>query len=339
MNRKRFLLILIAVLILIGGIVMIPKLFKKSPYDKNGKLRKDITVEEILEIEAEHGDLLSASYSRGGGMEGDVYSLTVGKEDDGRVYGEVRTSPAHYIPVRVYRYQPDPKILDELKEYADRYHLSVWEDLPSNDVYAMDASSSSVSLIYDDSAIGGSEYEIYGISYDDMIPKGGMEILEGFTGLLGDAVKGDLIDTYLEADDRKIRTGREIRNSDEEIGLLLTGDWRSEKVIRLNALTGEKEEMICDGSHYYLLYFMAGYDEIELIGSGFDEQTKTYRLRSYVHDPLPDRDSSWYAEGYYEDAEIPETLMMTVEGDRLYMEKTYTYADSYVRETVIFTRN
>ncbi len=339
MKHKRFLLIAAVLLIVIGGLVMFSKLFRRSPYYTEGKLRSDITLKEILEIEAEHGELLSAGYSSGGGMEGDTYSLTVGKEEDGSVFAEVRTSPAHYIPVRVFRYDADPELFRELKDYADTNHLSVWSDLPYDDsMMAMDAPSSGITLIYDDSVRGASEYEIYGISYDNVIPEGGMDILKGFTDLLNKAVKEDYSDTFLDHNGQQIRTGREISNSDEEIGALLTGNWRSEKVIRRNALDQTEEEILSDDSHFYLFDYMGGYDELELISRGYEEEDAVYHLSGIHHDPLPGYDSSWYAEFICETSKIPATLMITVAGDRLYMEKTYTYADSYVSETIVFAR-
>ena len=99
--------------------------FKKPLYDADGKLKKDVKIEELLKIEAEHGKLVSVSFSRGGSMNGETFYMSV-FEEEGQLLFERSSSSQLSFPIRVWKYQIDTDALDQLRNYIDRYNLSVW---------------------------------------------------------------------------------------------------------------------------------------------------------------------------------------------------------------------
>ena len=333
--KKRWLILLIAIA-LIGGIFMFSGLFSRKLYDSEGKLKKDITLEELLSIDYDHGTLLSAEFSTGGGMNGEHYSYTVSREKDGRVILEKKSSSAHYIPLRVYRYEADESVLTALQEYIDRYHLPVWKDLPfDEEMMALDAPTTWIRLtLEDEKSFSGRSF--YGISYDNVVPEGGYKILNGFRDLLMSFFEGKEGETFILLDGQEVHTGRDIENTDEEIKALLTGYWRSTKTEFWNVSDGTVSEEVYDDTQFY--WFDIGYSgELELVPYGIEGDSAVYTCQGITHEAYPDRDSSWYVE-YTREEEIPETLYVTVAGDQLYIDKTYTYADETFRRVYIFER-
>ena len=289
---------------------------------KPKELSKKTTIEQLKKIKSEHGELLSVSFHRGGGMNGDNFSQTIERNKEGQIILTVKESPEHWIPLRVWEYLiEDEDVFVKLRSYSDEYNLPAWKDLPFDEEnIALDAPSSSIGLIFNDEEYGGWKREYYTISYENVIPEGGYDVLNGFVSLIGSyAKKENLIRTYLECDDKQIFTGRDIENSEEDIEELIKGYWGS-------------EELGDDGYSRYSLY-TSPYEEGTELYQRAGEKIVLQRV-DIIHEPLSDYDSSWYF--ILKDTEVPKNLYyLTVERDKLYLVKQ-TETD---KETIIFNRH
>ena len=307
--RKKLGLILL--IVLIGGALVFGFLKTKG-------LSKKTTIEQLKKIKTEHGQLLSASYRHGGGMNGDSFSQTIRTEKDGTTILEVRESSEYWIPIRVWEYLiDDEEVYVKLRNYIDEYNLSAWKDLPfDEEMIALDAPSSSIGLVFNDEAYGGSRMEYCTISYENYVPEGGYEVLNGFVSLIESYCREEkLIRTYLDVDGDRIFTGRDIENSDEEIAELIKGNWYSTEY-------GE------DGYSAYGLYTAPYDEEMDLYRRGGDRTT--LQDEEIIHEPLSAYDSSWHL--ILKDQNDPGSLYyLTLEKDRLYLETPE-------KETIEFTR-
>ena len=332
--KKRGILLVLVGLLAIGGIIMFPKLFSKSLYQKNGEFRKDVTLKDLYSVEAKHGELLDVFYSHGGGMNGETYYNEIAYDKDGNLIGEKGVSAAHYIPIRVYRYRLDPQILQDCRRYIDEYNLSVWEKLPFDDEFiVLDGPSTHIRLVFDDSEYGGYRRESCNISYEDVIPEGGYEILNGFATMIGKELKEEnLYETCIKIDGKDVYTGRDIENSEEEIRAFLMGYWRS-----IRQIEGETVNEFDDDQFYWFDFSFS--DEVELCRYGSDEVRRTYVLDSILQEPLEDYDSSWRVTFTEKGSDTPERLEITVAGDLLYMERSYRKDGGQTHMTLVFRRH
>ena len=303
MRRKTLVIVLI---LLIGGTLVFG-------FTKSQNLSKKTTIKQLQKMKSEHGELLSVSYYHGGGMNGDTYSRTIKRNEEGQAILTVRSSSEHWIPVRVWEYLIEEEdVFDRFRAYSDEYNLPAWKDLPFDEEHiALDAPSSSISLSFNDSEYGGWRNESYSISYENVIPEGGYEVLNGFVSLIGSYEKKEnLIGTYLDDDGEQIFTGKDIENTDEEVGKLITGYWRSEK----KTVDSNTEDPFND----YSLDVSSYVDEIELFRKGEDKFV--FQKGEIIHEPLGDYDSSWYL--ILIDQDDPGNLYcLTAVQDRLYLEK------------------
>ncbi|MBQ2657819.1 MAG: hypothetical protein IJF87_04535 [Erysipelotrichaceae bacterium] len=308
-------LIIILLILLTGGTLVFGAMKPKG-------LSKKTTIEQLKKIKSEHGELLCVSFHRGGGMNGDNFSQTIERNKEGQIVLTVKESPEHWIPLRVWEYLiEDEDVFAKLRAYSDEYNLPAWKDLPFDEEnIALDAPSSSIGLIFNDEEYGGWRREYYTISYENVIPEGGYDVLNGFVSLIGSyAKKENLIRTYLECDDNQILTGRDIENSEEEIEKLIMGYWGS-------------EELGDDGYSRYSLYTSPYEEGMELYQRGGDKII--FQREQTIHESLADYDSSWYF--ILKDTGDPEKLYyLTVAGDKLYLEKQ-TEPD---KEIILFERH
>lgn len=337
MKNKKTIIIIVVIIIalIIGGVFVFG-----NKYNPDKKLSKHTTLKQLYSLKVEHGELKGVSYFHGGGMLGETYRMEI-KNEDGKIIGRIAESGAHYIPERVYEYKVSEDALIKAREYIDKYNLSVWDALPFNeDEIVLDGPSTSIYLVFDDSAVGGYKYSSSTISYENVVPKGGYDILNGFVELISNNFKKEnFVRTYLDVDGKQIFTGKDIENSDEEIGQLLTGYWQAEK--ETTYVDGNAQEKPIDGDHYYYIdysYSFSDNEEIELRTVGINEINKTYKLNKPVHEKYEDYDCSWFIEASNTELPVPETLYFVVVGEKLYVERTYTYADSYVRDVLVFLR-
>ena len=307
-------LIIILLILLTGGALVFNAMKPKE-------LSKKTTIEQLKKIKSEHGELLSVSFHRGGGMNGDSFSQTIERNKEGQVVLTVKNSPEHWIPLRVWEYLiEDEDVFAKLRAYSDEYNLPAWKDFPFDDeMIALDAPSSSIGLVFNDEEYGGWKREYYSISYENVVPEGGYDVLNGFVSLIGSyAKKENLIRTYLECDDKQIFTGRDIENSEEEIEELIKGYWMS-------------EELGDDGYSRYSLYTSPYQEEVEFYQRGGDKIN--FQREDTIHEPLSDYDSSWYF--VLKDMEDASNLYyLTTEGDKLYLEKQ----TETEKEIIVFER-
>jgi hypothetical protein len=136
----------------------------ESPYGEDGKLRKDVTLEEIRSIEKVYGDLIEVSYFHGGGMEGSSHDAMLTKEEDGSCLVKTRDAGSFSFPHIMREYKTDGSVFTDLQQLIEKDNLALWEDLPFDEEFmVMDAPSTHLSLIYDESASGGYSYKSYTI--------------------------------------------------------------------------------------------------------------------------------------------------------------------------------
>ena len=200
----------------------------ESPYGEDGKLRKDITLEEIRGIEKVYGDLIEVSYFHGGGMEGSSHDAMLIKEKDGSCLIRTRDAGSVSFPRIIREYKTDGSVFKDLQDLAQKDNLALWEDLPFDEEFmVLDAPSTHLSLIYDESAAGGYSYKSYSIDYDNVLPEGAGDILRSFTRVMLSGVSPEnLIDEYFEIDGEPVRTGRDADLTDMQISRLVSGYWR-----------------------------------------------------------------------------------------------------------------
>lgn len=306
-------------------------------YEDIDKFSKKVTLSQLKKVTVEHGPLIEADISTGGGMLGDSDSSSLTLESDGQIYYTSEASPMHNIPIRGYRYLvKDQTILDRLGEYIRENNLSVWDKLPFDDEFiALDAPSTTIRMIFNDESVGGKRRSSHRISYDNVIPEGGSAILKGFNEMFYEALKStELLETYLLNDGKKIYSGRNIENTDAEAKMFLMGFWKSTQQIKTLADgTVQKTDTL---DKYDQFDYSGWEDEIILQPYPYEvDDEKSYRLDSIVHEPLADCDSSWYFR-FVSEGEEPEELCMTIDGSVIYARLSSPGSDEYT--VLIFER-
>ncbi len=251
----------------------------RSLYDSNHKLIKNISLEQIRTIESKHGILTSVYYFHGGGMEGGSSRVELYRGENGTPLISTSDTTYHSSSAVVKEYTADESLFERLRKMIDDNNLTVWEDLPQSEEIALDAPSTSLTMIFDDSSVGGSKAESFRIDYDNEVPEGGYDILRAFSSeLLSGINPGNLTDAYFEFDGERVDTGRNIKNTDEEIDRLFSGYWS----------TGSDERN--------LFLDIYGLEE-ELCfrkKSNGEYSDDIYRVNSIVHEPWSDADCGWY---------------------------------------------
>ena len=308
----------------------------EKKYEDIDEFSKKVTLSQLKKVTVEHGPLIEAGFSTGGGMLGDSNSSSLRLETDGQIIYTSEASPMHNIPIRGYRYLvKDQTILDRLNEYIKENNLSVWDKLPFDEEFiALDAPSTSIRMIFNDETVGGYKRSSHTISYDNVIPEGGSRILKGFNDLYYEALTDiELLETYLLYDGEKVYSGRDIENTDDEAQLFLMGFWTSTHQTTILADGAKQETDFKDGS--YNFDYSGWEDTITVRAYQLDDEEKTYRLDSIVHEPLSDCDSSWYFR-FVSEGEEPEELCMTINGSVIYARIASPGSEEY--KELIFER-
>ena len=250
---------------------------------------KEITVADLQKVKVDYDRLLEASFNVMGGMEDCHRKIYLKLEEGIPVYIEEITGDRS-LPIRVIKCTlKDETIFSELEQYIREYNLPAWDDLPFDDeMIALDAPSTYINLLYDNSAIGGYRETSYTISYDDKIPEGGYDILNKLRDRIASGKdESMMIETYLlpdiDNDEKRIYTGKEIGNTDEEIQELLRGFWNSDE----------------NGTYLDMYRFEDGLSYMD----------EAYHLKKIVHENLNGLDSSWYAVFESESKEIELTVV------------------------------
>ena len=252
----------------------------RSLYDSNHKFRKDITLKELQSVEVSHGPLTGVQYSHGGGMQGDTNLIELYRGSDGRAM--IRTSHAmeHSFSLIEKEYTADEQLFDALRERIDRNNLSVWEDLPFDEEHiVLDGPSTLIGMYFDDSETGGYRREYCRISYDNVIPENGYEILNEFVETLRSGIhEENLISSGFVFDGRRITTGRDTDNTDMEISALVSGYW------------------ICnDSGTQYIIYSYGLRDTVDVDAVKDRERSEmSYTVTDTIHEPYEDADTGWH---------------------------------------------
>jgi len=223
-------ILIVTILILIGGFIMFQSGFGSKPLkDSNGKFRKDITLKQLQMQKAEHGPLTEASCMHGGGMEGGTDSILLSRDENGAPLIMTRSSPNHYLPLIVKTYTAEESLFVSLRDLIDRYNLSVWGDLPFNDeMIALDAPSTLIQMTFDDSDLSGNKHAYISISYDNVIPEGGREVLNQFAAVLRSGADPDhLKEEFFEDHGERIVLSAASSNTEAEINAICSGVWHS----------------------------------------------------------------------------------------------------------------
>lgn len=278
---------------------------KKPLYDSNHKFRKTVTLKELQGVEVSHGPLTGVNYSHGGGMQGDTNLIELYRDSDGRAMIKTTSAAEHSFSLIVREYSADEQLFDALRERIDRDNLSVWEDLPFDEEFiALDAPSTSIGMYFDDSGTGGSRRNSCWISYDNVIPEGGYQILNEFVGILQSGIREEnLCDTYFVHDGRRILTGRDTDNTDAEISALVSGYWACK-----------------DSGTEYLSYNYGLYDTVEVTAVKDQNRNEMiFTVTETIHEPYEDADTGWHV--LMRDEQDEEWAMYT-EGMQLVLRRT-----------------
>ena len=303
-------------------------------YEEIDKYDRNISLKQLQAVKVTHGPLTEVSLYTGGGMLGDSDSDRI-VTDSGELYYIKESSPQHNIPLRGYQYRlKDAEALTKLREVIDRYNLSVWDKLPFDDEnIALDAPSSSISMVFDDTETGGRGRASSRISYDNVIPDGGYDVLKEFKDMFSAVIREkELTETYLVYDGEKLYSGREIANADEEAELFLSGYWRS---VRMEVYRDGAEPEITEytGDSCYNFDYSPGWGELELRAYQLEDDNRSYTFKEIVHEPIADCDSSWHAV-FQSGEEDPEEVRVTIDKDMVYMERT----EAGTRTVLLFER-
>ena len=249
-------------------------------YGEDGKLRKDITLEEIRKIEHDYGDLLGVSYYNGGGMEGSSHDTMLEKQKDGSCLIQTRDAGSFSFPFIVREYKTDGAVFAKLEALIEKDNLALWDSLPFDDEFmVLDAPSTSLYLYYDESKTGGYSYTSYSIHYDNVIPEGGGSILQEFTRVMFAEISPEnLTDTYFEIDGTAVRTGRDDSLTDEQVYALFGGYWRE---------TGKEDAVV--------IYTYGLEETLEVtIPEDGSYRDKILTCQEIVHTPWKEADASFH---------------------------------------------
>ena len=256
--------------------------------------KKEPTLASLKAKAPKYEDLKGVRYYHGGGMEGTSHSVEAGYDEEGKTIIRYDDSFSWNFPARIRIYEADPSLMKTLSGYVKEYNLSVWDELPESEYEVLDAPSTGLSLYF---SVPDKKYtESIHIDYDDVFPEGGHDVLNQFMKMIAEAAQnGEFIETYLEdSDENRIYTGKDIENSDEEIGLLLTGYWQS----------GEEK-----------IYFDR-MDDIAVIG--FGKERRDFEVKEIVPENYDGHDASWYVILVNKEDEN-DTLIVTIDGYRLFV--------------------
>ena len=165
--------------------------------NSSGDYSKDLN--KIINRKVKYDILIKIDYSNSGNMRGNVENLVI---DISSHVIRYRYSEGFDIPVLVTEYSISDEDINNLNEMIKKYNFPAWSNLDRSDMIVYDASSKSISLSYDNSKIGGSNYVDYDIDYDTKIPSDGFILLNEFTDYMFSLLNDEnFIDSYTEIED------------------------------------------------------------------------------------------------------------------------------------------
>lgn len=148
------------------------------------------TLKEVREKKEDHGPLISVtmSSSSSGMMMGSYakssLELTRGDGEGRLIHMDMRV----YEPVITSIYSAEDEVFEKMQALADRENLAAWSFLredPDKKMVVYDYSSSAgITLVFDDSSVGGSPRETRSIDYEAVAQQGGAEVWKEISDLL-----------------------------------------------------------------------------------------------------------------------------------------------------------
>lgn len=186
MGKNMDKLIVIGVILVLIIIVVLAVLIKSKKSDDISDDGNDTKYsKELLQLvmkDRTYDKLSQIVYSNSGNSNGNVdrYILNVNEKKLTTEYKDYYTEPLHIKEYSVT--DADIQlILDDIEEY----NFPEWKSLPSNDdEIALDASSVSISFVYDNSASRGHAVEYYTLNFQLDMPEDGREALRDFINII-----------------------------------------------------------------------------------------------------------------------------------------------------------
>ena len=248
-------LILLIILLLFSGCTPVPETDNAIEEGEN------VTLESLLQKESKHEGLKGIAYNESGGMDyaSDLLMLT-------RAEGKLtfRREIMKGGSTRTYIYEGEENLFDPIEEYVSKYNLSVWDELPESEYFALDAPSRMLTLSFED----GETW----IDFDVEFPEGGWPIINSLLSMMKESqLTMELSDGFYSKEDETILCSRDHANTEDEIKELLWGYWRDEV------------------SYIY----MDDPQDILVIDFGGAEK-RQFRLSQIVNEPYKDLDASWH---------------------------------------------
>ena len=276
---KKYIAILI-ILLAFSGCTKKPETENETATQGEGQT---LTLDSLLAMEAKHQRLLSLAYYEGGGMEDGSeafeFSLSEGKTI---LKKEIRKADL----TRTYIYEGEESLFEALEAYVSKYNLSVWDELPESEEFALDAPSRIYTLTYKDGKTR--------IDLDDAFPEGGRAIINELPKMIDEAEgKMQISMGLFDKNGEEILCARDHDNSDEEIEDLIWGYW-------------------WDGVTYVYIHDP---ENIGIYENGSNE-AKEYEVTDIVHEPYKEADASWHVIAKNKE---DENVMITLTVDRGYL--------------------
>ena len=148
------------------------------------------TLKELRALKETHGPLIEAEWSgsASGMMFGDLsrFSMKLVRTDGGTKLFDMEMKS--FQPAITKTYAADDSVWDKLQKIADDENLAAWRHLradPDKQMIVYDHSSSaSISLVFDDSAVGGRGPKRISIGREEVRQQGGSEVWNAVCDIL-----------------------------------------------------------------------------------------------------------------------------------------------------------
>lgn len=114
-------------------------------------------------------NLVKYTYSRGGGMSGGGYSETIRVYDETRAIVSVKQRDWWYEDHEVDEYLVDIKVLEDIREVFNKYHMKNWEGKGFTKYFIPDAESEGYSFSFENLGYAGFTSQMYPKTYRDKL--------------------------------------------------------------------------------------------------------------------------------------------------------------------------
>ena len=136
-------------------------------------------------------DIAKSAYPENIDMRFSTPAVQLERGEDGKIYLTVEYSNAYWEPLVTSVYLADDDALDQALAIIKEYNFPAWNDLPEAEEMALDDSILHVGMIFDNTSVGGGEYDDYGFSDYERIPEGGFAAINRFRSCLKQWITDD----------------------------------------------------------------------------------------------------------------------------------------------------